>query len=38
MNKLKGALCSFGQEIQTQNFYIYNINEVMIQYNTTSLL
>ena len=27
----KGALCSFGEEIQSQNFYIYNINEVIIQ-------
>ena len=28
---IKGALCSVGEEIQTQNFYIYNIKEVMIQ-------
>ena len=27
----KGAVCSFGGDIQTQNFYIYNINEVIIQ-------
>ena len=27
----KGALCRFGEEIQTQNVYIYNINEVIIQ-------
>ena len=26
----KGALCSFGEEIQTL-FYIYSINEVIIQ-------
>ena len=25
---IKGALCSFGEEIQTQNFDIYDINEV----------
>ena len=25
------ALCSFGEETLTQNLYIYNINEVMIQ-------
>ena len=24
----KGALCSFGEEIQTHSFNIYNINEV----------
>ena len=28
---IKGALCSFGEEIQTQNCNINNINEVMIQ-------
>ena len=28
---LKGALCRFGGEIQTQNFNIYNTNEVIIQ-------
>ena len=28
---IKGALCSFGEEIQTQNCNIYNINEVIIQ-------
>ena len=27
---IKGALRSFGEEIQTQHFYINNINEVMI--------
>ena len=27
---LKKALCSFGEEIQTQIFYIHNINEVQI--------
>ena len=27
----KGALCSFGEEIKTQAFIIYNINEVIIQ-------
>ena len=25
--ELKGALCSFGEEIQTQLFNIYSINE-----------
>ena len=25
------ALCSFGEEIQTQNFNIYNITEVIIR-------
>ena len=30
---LKWALCSVGEEIQTQNFYIYSINEVIIQTN-----
>lgn len=28
---LKGALCSSKEEIQTQNFYIYSINEVIAQ-------
>ena len=28
---IKGALCNFGEEIQTQNFNVYNINEVIIQ-------
>ena len=28
---VKGALRSFGEEIQTQNFNIYNINEVITQ-------
>ena len=28
---IKGALCSFGEEIQTQNLNIYNINETVIQ-------
>ena len=28
---LKGSLCSFGEETQTQNFDIHNINEVKIQ-------
>ena len=27
----KGVPCHFGEEIQTPNFYIYNINEVIIQ-------
>ena len=27
---LKWALCSVGEEIQTQNFNIYSINEVII--------
>ena len=27
----KGALCRFEGEIQTQNFNIYNIHEVMVQ-------
>ena len=26
---IKGALCSFGEENQTQNCNIYNINEVI---------
>ena len=28
---IKGALWSFGEEIQTQIFHIYNMNEVIIQ-------
>ena len=28
---LKSATCSFGEEIQTQKGYIYNMNEVTIQ-------
>lgn len=28
---IKGSLCSFGQDIQTKNCYIYNVNEVMLQ-------
>ena len=28
---IKEALCCSGDEIQTQNFDIYNINEVIIQ-------
>lgn len=28
---IKGSLCSFGQDIQTQNCYIYNVNEVILQ-------
>ena len=28
---IKGALCSFGEEIQTHNCVIYNISEAMIQ-------
>ena len=28
---LKGVLCGFGEEIQTQNFNSYNKNEVIIQ-------
>ena len=28
LKKKKGALCSFGEEIQTQNFNIHDINEV----------
>lgn len=28
---LKGALCSFGQEILTQGFNIYDINDVIIK-------
>ena len=27
----KGALCSFGEEIKSQNFNIYCIHEVIIQ-------
>lgn len=26
--KLKGALCRFGEDINSKNFNIYNINEV----------
>ena len=29
--KFKGALCSFGEEIQTENLKIDNINETMMQ-------
>ena len=32
VNKSEGTLCSFGDEIQTQNFYIYNINGAIIQH------
>ena len=28
---IKGAFCSFGEEIQTQNFHVYNINKRIIQ-------
>ena len=28
---IKGALYSFGRDIQTQNCNVYNINEVLIQ-------
>ena len=28
---IKGVLCSSGEEIQTQNYLIYNFNEVIIQ-------
>ena len=28
---IKGALCSFGEEIQNQSFNIYDINEARIQ-------
>ena len=31
MSDFKGALCSSGEEIQTQDFDTYNINEVRIQ-------
>ena len=27
---IKGSLCSFSPEIQSQNFIIYNVNEVVI--------
>ena len=30
-NTLKGALCSFREEIQTENCIIHNINEVIIE-------
>ena len=30
---IQGALCSFGEEIQTQSFNIYSINVVTIQKN-----
>ena len=33
----KEALCSLGEEIQIQNFYIYNINELMIQTQITQI-
>ena len=29
--ELKGAICSFGEEIQTQVFNIYKMNEVRTQ-------
>ena len=35
---LEGALHSFGEEIQSQNFDIYNISEVMIQRETKTVL
>ena len=28
---VKGALCRFGEVIQTPNFNIYNINKIIIQ-------
>lgn len=28
---IKGSLCSFGQEIQTQNVNIYSVNEVILR-------
>lgn len=28
---IKGALCSYGKETQTQNFNIYNITDVKTQ-------
>ena len=28
---VEGALCSFGEETQTQNFNIYNVNKEIIQ-------
>ena len=31
VSSVKGALCSFGEEIQTHIFYIFNSNEVTIQ-------
>ena len=31
LQQLKGALCRFGEEIQTLNFNIYSINEVITQ-------
>ena len=27
---IKGELCSFGEEIQTHNFNIFDINEIII--------
>ena len=30
-DSIKGAICSFGEETQTQNCNIYNINEVILQ-------
>ena len=31
LSTFKGALCSFREETETQNLYIYNINEVIIR-------
>ena len=28
-NHVKGALCSFGEEMQTHNYNIHNINKVI---------
>ena len=36
-NRLKGALCSFGEENQTQNLYVYDINEVVIPTSSSFL-
>ena len=30
-NGLKGALCGFGKEIQSQKYHFYNVNKVTIQ-------
>ena len=37
IQRIKEALRSFGQEIQTQNFNIYDINEVVIQTHYLSM-
>ena len=36
--QLKGALCSFGEEILIQNFNIYTVIEVIIQIETNKTI